>query len=192
MEEEESPYDVPKNPAKSRDRKISTEMDGVFTPIRTRTHAYTIVRPKKPDSEKLTERQRRESFELVEVKQAKLSTDISQTTTSASPRYTAVNTRATDVIAEEDDDLYNVPSLVRQQHVDDNDDDDEIYDAPSLSKPTRPVPELPEQSKVYTQGVPTRPPPSLPPPPILPPRTDLEDEEYANQGEYSQPVCNVT
>ena len=168
-------------------RKISTEADGFFSPIRTRTHAYSMVRPK-PAEKPSSIRQRKESFELVDIKQATLSTDPNKSP-GKTPKYTQVVHREA-ALEEEDDETYNVPSMVKP-----TDDDEEIYYAPSLQNrepakpPRRPVPQLPGSPSLPP---PTRPPPSLPSPP-LPPRSDLvEDPEsqYVVQDPHENLVFN--
>ena len=115
---------------------------------------------------------RRESFEMVQIKQAGLSTD--KPAPEKPVRYTQVTREPA---LEEEDDIYNVPSLNKPAAVE----GDDIYFAPSLQKkqepvvpgpPSRPVPQLP--------GPPSRPPPSRPPP-SLPPRTDQPGDEYVVQ-----------
>ena len=166
-------------PQKPPNRKISTEIDGFldqFHTPRTRTHAYSMVRPKVGDASG------KNAYEMVDIKQAKLSTD-----TSTSPdkpvKYTVVHRE--DVLKEEDDEIYNVPSLVKPAGEVEGEYDD-IYQAPSLQKPqppSRPVPKLPE--------MPTRRPPPVPPP-AKPPRTDIksDDSEYVVQDPDKKLVSN--
>jgi hypothetical protein len=164
-------------PAKIPGRKVSTEVDGFFNqfpaPMRTRTQAYSIVRPKATD----TNRQRKESYEMVTVKQAKLSTD-TNTTPDKPVKYIEVHR---DKVLQEEDEIYDAPSLNKQsEHSEETYSD--IYFAPSLQKPTpseppgpkppaRPVPQLPGHPGHPSQlpGHPSRPPPPAPRP-AIPPR----------------------